>query len=62
MSYRSIIEFWFNEIEPKQWWEKGIEFDGLIAKRFQAIHNLCIKGELYSWRDTAEGRLAEIIV
>ena len=62
MSYRSVIEFWFNEIEPKQWWVKDIEFDGLITKRFQAIHHSARQGELHAWRETPEGRLAEIIV
>ena len=33
-----------------------------ISLYFQAIHHQAIQAELWSWRKTAEGRLAEIIV
>ena len=57
-----IIHFWFEEIEPKQWWVKDVEFDSLIKQRFGGLLEQAIQGELYHWRATPEGRLAEIIV
>lgn len=62
MDYQTINAFWFNEIKPRQWFTKDIAFDQLIRTRFQAAHDAASRGELYPWRDTAEGRLAEIIV
>ncbi len=62
MDYKSVISFWFEEIEPKQWWVKDTQFDQLIKDRFLAIHVAATKGEIYTWRKTIEGRLAEIIV
>ena len=62
ISFESIINFWFVEISPKQWWEKSLEFDRMIIQRFSEIHrqaNLC---ELHTWRSQPLGRLAEIIV
>lgn len=57
-----IIHFWFEEIEPKQWWIKDPEFDLLIAERFGKLLEQAIQGELYHWRASPKGRLAEIIV
>lgn len=62
MTYNKVITFWFTEVTPDKWWTKNIEFDQLIRKKFTDIHSAAIKGELYKWRETAEGRLAEIII
>jgi len=58
----TILHFWFDEIEPKQWWIKDTEFDALIKNRFEVVLEQAVAGELYHWRATPEGRLAEIIV
>ncbi len=57
-----VINFWFNEIDPANWWKKDINFDQMITDRFLAIHNMATQCELYEWRDTPLGRLAEVIV
>jgi len=62
VSTQDIIDFWFGEIEQKFWWKKDAEFDQLIVERFQTTHQAAIRGELFSWREAALGRLAEIIV
>ena len=62
MNPQSVIDFWFREIEPRQWFAKDSAFDGLIAQRFKDVYGSALKCELFPWRDTAEGRLAEIIV
>lgn len=60
--YRDILDFWFDEISPALWWKKDAAFDALIAARFGAVHRRACQCELYVWRATPEGRLAEIIV
>jgi len=57
-----ILNFWFKEIEPKQHWVKDPVFDVLIKERFSGIHKAASECELFIWRQTAEGRLAEIII
>ncbi|HQT26668.1 MAG TPA: DUF924 family protein, partial [Burkholderiales bacterium] len=57
-----VLSFWFEEIEPGQWWAKSDVFDRLIESRFGALHLCAARCELYDWRDSAEARLAEIIV
>lgn len=60
--YKSIVNFWFEEIDPAQWWEKDDTFDALLLERFSEIHNRAKCCELSEWRNKAEGRLAEIII
>lgn len=60
--YQKVIEFWFSDITPEQWWKKDASFDALIQNRFGELHHQAKAGELFLWRDSAEGSLAEIIV
>ena len=38
--YKQILEFWFDEIEPRQWWQKSDDFDRNLSKRFGKLHNM----------------------
>lgn len=58
----AVIAFWFTDITPKQWWGRSDEFDQLITTRFGALHTAASHCELFEWRTTATGRLAEVIV
>ena len=58
----AVLAFWFGEVSPKQWWTRSDDFDVLVASRFGAVHAAATRCELYGWRETAAGRLAEIIV
>lgn len=62
MTPETILGFWYYELKPKQWWMKDPQLDTTIANRFGAIHANASRCECFSWRDTAHGRLAEIIV
>jgi len=57
-----ILQFWFREISPSQWWKVDAEFDQLITERFAETHAKAKRCELFEWRSEAHGRLAEIIV
>ena len=60
--YDAVLNFWFEEIDPKQWWKVDKEFDVYIKERFLTIHQQASQAELISWRSSPKGRLAEIIV
>ena len=62
MAPADVLGFWFDEVTPAQWWAKSDAFDRLVATRFAALHAAAMRCELYAWRDSADGRLAEIIV
>ncbi|PWI33746.1 DUF924 domain-containing protein [Vibrio albus] len=60
--YQGVIKFWFTEIDASLWWQKDKAFDSEILQRFGALHKQARAGELYEWRDTAAGSLAEVII
>ncbi len=60
--YDEILKFWFEEISPSQWWTKSDDFDQLMRERFLDVHARAVRCELFEWRTSAKGRLAEIIV
>lgn len=62
VNFQIVIDFWFKEIQPKQWWVKDTDLDQQIIDRFGILHQQAIQGELFDWRGSAMGRLAEIIV
>ena len=62
MNYDEVLSFWFDKSEPSQWWVKNDKFDLLIKDKFLTLHEQAHNCELFEWRKTAKGRLAEIIV
>lgn len=61
-THHDIINFWFSEIDSSLWFKKDENFDQLILERFKPTYYAAIQCELFEWRKTPEGRLAEIIV
>lgn len=62
MDPQAILDFWFDEIKPAQWWKKDPAFDQLIARRFGHWLEAARTGALDSWAETARGALALVIV
>jgi uncharacterized protein (DUF924 family) len=60
--YQSVLQFWFEETSPAQWWNADAELDRLIVQRFSELHGRATRSELFDWRAEPRGRLAEIIV
>jgi len=60
--YHDVLTFWFEELSAQQWWGKNSALDEHIKVRFKGIHQQASQCELYQWRNSAKGRLAEIIV
>ena len=57
-----VLRFWFEELTEKDWWRKDPALDRRIAERFGATLAAAARCELYAWRGSARGRLAEVIV
>lgn len=60
--YQQVLDFWFQELKPKQWWVKSEALDTDIKERFGELHRAASVGELFQWRETPDGSLAEILV
>lgn len=62
LSPNEVLNFWFYELSASDWFRKSEALDNTIRERFAMVHEAARQGELYYWRDSVEGRLAEIIV
>lgn len=58
----TVLSFWFEELTPSQWFGKSQALDQEIKQRFESVLNQAKAGELYHWRNSPLGRLAEILV
>ena len=57
-----ILNFWFIECKPEQWFKKNEDFDQMIEKSFSSAIEDAIEGKLDSWEETETGCLALIIL
>ena len=62
MQPQSILHFWFTELTPKHHFAKDAALDETIRTRFGATLEAAARCELFAWRATPEGRLAEVLV
>lgn len=59
---QAVLSFWLDPAHQPFWFAKSEAFDQTIAQHFSATLKQAASGELAHWRNTAEGRVAEIIV
>jgi len=62
MNYQTILDFWFSPKTQPFWFSKSDAFDQQLNSQFAHVLEQARLGELWSWRENAVGRLAEIIV
>ncbi|MDO9165530.1 MAG: DUF924 family protein [Rhodoferax sp.] len=62
MQPQVILDFWFEELTPKQHFVKDAALDDAIRVRFGDKLEAAAWCELFEWRTTPQGRLAEILV
>ena len=62
MSHNAVLLFWFTELTPKQHFAKDAALDEAIRTRFGPTLEAAARCELFAWRATLQGRLAEILV
>jgi len=62
MHPQTILHFWFTELTPKDHFAKDAALDETIRTRFGATLEAAARCELFDWRTTPEGRLAEVLV
>lgn len=67
----AVLNFWFGldvddaktaQSQAKLWWSKSDDLDAAIRDGFANLTEQAIQGELSGWENTAEGRLALIIL
>lgn len=58
---QAIIDFWFVEHGYDDWFSGEPEFD-VRCEAFRDLHAQVARGEAWAWRETPDGRLAELVV
>lgn len=61
-SAQRVLTFWFETLGAKQWFAKDARLDRQIGERFATLHEAAKANELWSWRESPQGRLAEILL
>lgn len=66
---RDVLDFWFGASDSPvhgtnrtEWFRKDAEFDASIARRFGALIEQGLRGELEAWAERPEGALAQVLV
>ncbi|MEL6748036.1 MAG: DUF924 family protein [Pseudomonadota bacterium] len=57
-----VLEFWFNELAPPDWFKKSDQTDAAITTRFRETHADLMNSRAAHWRSAPEDRLAAVIV
>ncbi len=60
--YSEVLTFWFEQLQPKDWFSGGDDTDRMITDKFRSLLMQAAQCELVEWRQHPQGRLAEIIV
>src|SRR5690606_14417456 len=61
---RSILDFWFEELTPADWFATSSELDERIRRRFGALHDRMSRmdADRSAWLANPEGSLALVIL
>ena len=62
MQADDVLRFWLEELDNKARFAKDEALDARMRQRFGATLDAASRGELWAWRRTPQGRLAEVIV
>ena len=62
MNHQDILTFWFEQLSPRQRFAKDAALDEIIRTRFGNTLQAAARCELFAWRASPQGQLAEIVV
>jgi uncharacterized protein (DUF924 family) len=61
-SKQDIVQFWFEEATPRQWFQVSPEFDQQIKDRFSTLYDMAAQGLCEEWKRDVQGCLALCLV
>lgn len=59
---QEVLSFWFDEIEPQQWFQKNDAFDDEVSERFRCSYDMARRDLCAAWTKDADGALALCIL
>lgn len=60
--YTDVLDFWFRELTPQDWFGSGNKLDNVIEERYAQLLSDASEGKYKDWEETPRGLLALIIV
>lgn len=57
-----VLDFWFVQSRPRQWFAKDPVFDALVGQRFLALSRQALARELDAWAAEPSGGLALVLL
>ena len=58
----AVLQFWFNDCRPWQWFRQRDGFDALIIERFGSLVECALAGRLSSWGERSNTGLALVLL
>lgn len=62
LTFKNILDFWFDEATRKRWFNSTPEFDNIILKKYQNLWGQAANGALDNWQTTHLGSLSLVII
>ena len=62
LTKEDIINFWFEEISPEQWFKKDKKFDAMLLERAGTTVIKALNGQLDRWSKTSTGSVSLVIL
>jgi uncharacterized protein (DUF924 family) len=59
---KDILNFWFVETQPQQWFQVNEGFDQAVLERFNEPYEMAERGQFDEWQNNADGALALCIL
>ncbi len=59
---KNVLDFWFVETQPQQWFQTNEMFDQEIVVCFKGAYEMASRGEFDEWQESADGVLALCIL
>ena len=58
----AVLQFWFNDCRPWQWFRQRDAFDALIIERFGSLVECALAGQLERWKERSNTCLALVLL
>ena len=58
----SVLAFWFQQLQPRQWFAKDPAVDALLGQRFRPLCEAAIQGRLGAWEAMPAEALALVLL
>ena len=62
LSAAAVLQFWFEDSRPWQWFRQRDSFDALVTKRFGVLVKMALNSGLGHWEQEPEQALALVLL